>query len=35
MGKDGEPLLDRHDVWGWTPPSSGRPPNMRNLRFDN
>ncbi|KAI8473045.1 MAG: hypothetical protein J3K34DRAFT_192237 [Monoraphidium minutum] len=33
--EDGEPLLDRHDVWGWTPPASGRPPNMRGLRFDN
>lgn len=35
ISQEGEPLLDRHDVWGWTPPSSSRPPNMRNLRFDN
>ncbi len=34
-GEGGEPLLDRRDVWGWSPPASGRPPNMRNLRFDN
>jgi hypothetical protein len=33
---EGEALLDRHDVWGWTPPGNNtRPPNMRGLRFDN
>ncbi|KIY92703.1 hypothetical protein MNEG_15259 [Monoraphidium neglectum] len=35
MGEEGSPLLDRHDVWGWTPPSSTRPQSLRNLRFDN
>ena len=28
-------LLDRRDVWGWSPPAAGRPPNLRGLRFDN
>ncbi|GBF97677.1 hypothetical protein Rsub_09735 [Raphidocelis subcapitata] len=34
---EGEPFLDRHDVWGWSPSKgeSTRPPNMRGLRFDN
>lgn len=31
--QEGEPLLKRHDVWGYTPPSSGRPASMRNLRW--
>jgi hypothetical protein len=35
IGPDGEPLLDRRDVWGWAPPPSTRPANMRGLRFDN
>ena len=29
---DGSPLLDRHDVWGWSPPPQ-RPPAMRGLNF--
>lgn len=32
---DGQPFLDRHDVWGWNPGSSNRPPGMRNFRFDS
>jgi hypothetical protein len=33
---DGQPFLDRHDVWGWTPPSSSsRPPGMKGFRFDS
>lgn len=34
---EGEPFLDRQDVWGWSPSKgeSTRPPNMRGLRFDN
>eukprot|EP00878_Enallax_costatus_P027670 GHUV01029813.1.p2 GENE.GHUV01029813.1~~GHUV01029813.1.p2 ORF type:complete len:101 (+),score=40.95 GHUV01029813.1:364-666(+) len=32
---DGQPFLDRHDVWGWNPASSNRPPGMKNFRFDS
>lgn len=35
LGRDGKPLLDRHDVWGWSAAAGGRPPGMRGLRFDS
>ena len=35
ISPEGEPLLERRDVWGvWPPPGAGRPPGLRNLRFD-
>jgi hypothetical protein len=35
LEEDGRPFLDRHDVWGWSPPtSSSRPAGMKGLRFD-
>lgn len=29
----GKPFLDRHDVWGWVPNSSARPPSIRGFTF--
>eukprot|EP00879_Flechtneria_rotunda_P011658 GHRR01012178.1.p1 GENE.GHRR01012178.1~~GHRR01012178.1.p1 ORF type:complete len:273 (+),score=52.98 GHRR01012178.1:335-1153(+) len=31
----GEPFLDRHDVWGWSPGSTNRPLGMQGFRFDS
>jgi hypothetical protein len=35
LGEAGQPFLDRHDVWGWSPGSGSRPPGMRGFRFDS
>lgn len=35
LSGDGQPFLDRHDVWGWSPGSSSRPAGMRGFRFDS
>lgn len=35
LGSGGQPFLDRHDVWGWSPGSGSRPPGMRGFRFDS
>lgn len=32
--EDGQPFLDRHDVWGWNPGSNSRPAGMRGFRLD-
>jgi hypothetical protein len=35
LNEQRQPFLDRHDVWGWSPGSGGRPPGMRGFRFDS
>ncbi|KAI8472294.1 MAG: hypothetical protein J3K34DRAFT_214549 [Monoraphidium minutum] len=36
VSEEGEPRLDRGDVWGWSAPTTNsRPPSLKNLRFDN
>lgn len=35
LSEGGQPFLDRHDVWGWSPGSSNRPAGMRGFRFDS
>jgi hypothetical protein len=35
LNAQGQPFLDRHDVWGWSPGSGSRPPGMRGFRFDS
>ncbi|KAF6260169.1 hypothetical protein COO60DRAFT_1269621 [Scenedesmus sp. NREL 46B-D3] len=35
LNQQRQPFLDRHDVWGWSPGSGGRPPGMRGFRFDS
>lgn len=33
--EDGQPFLDRHDVWGWNPSGGNRPPSVRGFTFGN